>query len=91
MLAGNTKLFETTAIESAQESDLTFTPPEDAATILTGRLRQPVAGIRIEDTVEATVASLEATRTGIEIWHLFVVLALLALAAESVVARSMDD
>lgn len=91
VLAGNTKLFETTAIESAQESDLTFTPPEDAATILTGRLRQPVAGIRIEDTVEATVASLEATRTGIEIWHLFVVLALLALAAESVVARTMDD
>lgn len=70
------------------ESDLTPLAPDDAQDALATALDHDVRLLQIGDTgADGVLAALSAERTGLELWNLFLLLALGFLIAEMLVAR----
>ena len=71
----------------SQESDLSVLPVNDAA----GALERIAGSIRVLDTssggIERAVEVLQEERTGIELWNVFLMLALIFMVAEMLVAK----
>jgi hypothetical protein len=73
----------------ARESDLAVWPPDEAAervgALSGGDAR--LLDVSVEDGVEGVMERLEEVRSGVELWNVFLLVALLLLVAEMLVAH----
>jgi hypothetical protein len=73
----------------ARESDLAVWPPDEAAervgALSAGDAR--LLDVSVEDGVEGVMERLEEVRSGVELWNVFLLVALLLLVAEMLVAH----
>lgn len=70
------------------ESDLSMYRPDEAADVLGGALEHPVSAISGRDTAASEIQrAIQTARTGVELWNVSLVLALLFLAAEMLIEK----
>src|SRR5690606_1025460 len=72
----------------ADESDLSMYRPDEAADALADALGHPVSAISGDDTAASEIErAIQTARTGVELWNVSLMLALLFLAAEMLIEK----
>jgi hypothetical protein len=84
--SGKNEILKFSANYNNLESGTTLLNPEELSAIMENRFKIKAGVIKPDETVSASILEL---RTGREIWHYFLILALFFLAAEYFLARSI--